>query len=310
MLQGAESRQAGEVERLIAWLHSQPEMDVICLSNSLLSGLARRLKEEFRVPVVCTMQGEDSFLDGLQAPYREQAWELLAARCADIDHFVAISHYYGELMGRRLELDPGRVTVVYPGIAVEEFSPSPAPPDPPTIGFLARMHLSKGLDTLVDAFHQLQMPGVRLRIAGAMTGEDERLVRSLRQRIRGDVDFFPNPDRAAKIQFLRGLTVLSVPANYGEAFGLYILEAWAAGLPVVQPRAGAFPELLEKTGAGLLFEPGDPASLTAALRQILCDPVATRRMGEAGLRAVHTDFTLGGMAREIETVLMKITHAA
>ena len=57
MLQRAESRQAGEVERLIAWLRTQPRPDVICLSNSLLSGLARRLKDEFRAPVVCTLQG-------------------------------------------------------------------------------------------------------------------------------------------------------------------------------------------------------------------------------------------------------------
>ena len=310
MLQGADSRQAGEVERLIVWLRTQPRPDVICLSNSLLSGLAPRLKQEFRVPVVCTLQGEDSFLDGLPEPYRRQSWELLAQRCADIDHFVAISHYHGELMNRRLELKPERVTVVYPGVVVDESQPAAAPPDPPVIGYLARMHPSKGLGTLVDAFLQLGMPGVRLRIAGTRTSQDERFVRSLQQRLPHDIEFLPNLDHASKHAFLRGLTVLSVPATYGEALGLYVLEAWAAGVPVVQPRHGAFPELVEKTGGGLLCAPDDPAALAAALRQLLRDPAAARQMGEAGRKAVRADFSIETMTQKIETLLLEVTHAA
>ena len=310
MLQGTESRQAGEAERLIAWLRTQPRPDVICLSNSLLGGLARRLKEEFRVPVLCTLQGEDSFLDSLPEPYRQQSWELLARRCADIDHFVAVSHYFGGVMGRRLELAPDRVTVVHPGIAAEDFHPAATPPDPPVIGFLARMHPGKGLGTLVDAFLQLGMPGVRLRIAGAMTGHDGRFVRSLQKRLPRDVEFLPNLDLPAKRAFLRSLTVLSVPATYGEAFGLYVLDAWAAGVPVVQPRHGAFPELLEKIGGGLLCAPDDPAALATALRQLLSDPAAARRMGEAGRRAVQSEFSTDAMVQKIETLLLQLTHAS
>jgi len=309
MLQGTESRQAGEVERLIAWLRTQPRPDVICLSNSLLSGLARRLKEEFRAPVVCTLQGEDSFLDGLPEPYRKQSWDLLARRCAEMDHFVAVSHYYSGLMCRRLGLKPERVTVIAPGVAVEDFSPADSPPDPPVIGYLARMHPGKGLGTLADAFLQLGMPGVRLRIAGAKTGQDEPFVRSLQRRLPRDVEFLPNLDHAAKREFLRGLTVLSVPATYGEALGLYVLEAWAAGVPVVQPRHGAFPELVEKTGGGILCDPDDPAALAVALRQLLRDPAAARRMGEAGRQAVRADFSIEAMTQKIETLLLQISHA-
>ncbi len=310
MLQGAESRQAGETERLIVWLRSQPRPDVICLSNSLLGGLVPRLKEEFRVPVVCTLQGEDSFLDGLPEPYRQQSWKLLARRCADIDAFVAVSHYYGALMTSRLGLQAERVSVIYPGISVAEFQPAAVPPDPPLIGFLARMHPCKGLGTLVDAFLQLGLPGVRLRIAGAKTSQDDRFVRSLRKRLPREIEFLPNLDLTAKQDFLRGLSVLSVPATYGEAFGLYVLEAWAAGVPVVQPRHAAFPELVEKTGGGLLCAPDDSAALAATLRQVLLDPAAARRMGEAGRQAVLTDFNTDQMALNMETLLLKITHAA
>ena len=199
--------------------------------------------------------------------------------------------------------------MIHPGIAAENFHPAAVPPDPPVIGFLARMHPGKGLGTLADAFLQLGMPGVRLRIAGAMTGQDGRFVRSLQRRLPGDVEFLPNLDLPAKREFLSGLTVLSVPATYGEALGLYVLEAWAAGVPVVQPRHGAFPELVEQTGGGLLCAPDDPAALAASLRQVLGDPAAGRRMGEAGRRAVQSDFSTDAMARKIETLLLQLTHA-
>ena len=311
MLAGAQSRQAGEVERLVAWLRTQPRPDVICLSNSLLSGLARPLKQEFRAPIVCAMQGEDSFLESLPEPYRRQSWDLLAQRCADIDHFTPVSRYHGDLMCGRLGIPSERATVLYPGLAFETFPPAapPAPPEPPVIGYLARMNRGKGLATLAEAFLQLGMPNVRLRIAGASTSHDERFVRSLRERLPGNVEFFPNLDHAAKHDFLRGLTLFSVPATYGEAFGLYLLEAWAAGVPVVQPRHGAFPELVEKTGGGLLCDPDDPAALAAALRWLLNDPALARRMGEAGRQAVAADFNIDATTRKLETLLQHVTNA-
>ncbi len=68
-------------------------------------------------------------------------------------------------------------------------------------------------------------------------------------------------DRPHKIDFLRNLDVLSVPATYDEPKGMFLLEAMANGVPVVQPRRGAFPEIMEKTGGGILVEPDDTASL-------------------------------------------------
>ena len=273
-----------ELGRLIGWLHSQPKPDVICLSNSLLTGLALRLKREFDVPIVCTLQGEDSFLDALPESHRQQAWELLAERCAGIDHFIAVSHYFAEVMTKRLNLPAGRVSVIHTGIAVEVFRPSDT--SPPVIGFLARMHPTKGLDPLVEAFLRLKTPGARLRVAGAMTRQDQRFVSALRRRLGDRAEFLPNLDRAAKADFMRSLAVFSVPATYGEAFGMYVLEAQAAGVPIVQPRHGAFPEVLAATGGGLLCEPNQPAALAAALDELLGDPARARRLGTAGREAV------------------------
>ena len=296
-----------ELERLIGWLRSQPAPDVICLSNSLLTGLATRLKQEFRVPIICTLQGEDSFLDALPEPYRERSWELLAQRCAGIDHFIAVSRYFSDVMTKRLNLPAERVSVVHPGIAVNEFLPENA--SHPVIGYLARMHPTKGLDTLVEAFLQLKTPGARLRIAGAMTGRDKAFVTSLRRKLGDRAEFLPNLDRAAKADFLRSLSVFSVPATYGEAFGMYVLEALAAGVPVVQPRHGAFPEVLAATGGGLLCEPNQPAALAAALDELLADPARARHLGAAGRQAVREKFNTVVMTANVEAILQKVTHA-
>ena len=317
MLQGENGRQAGEMARLVDWLRTQPPPDVLCLSNSLLGGLTRRLKEQLRAPVVCTLQGEDSFLDSLPEPYRRQAWELLAQRCADSDHFIAVSRYFGDAMRARLGLAAERVTVVPPGIAVDEFVPAPVAPEPPAIGYLARMHHAKGLGTLVEAFIQLKhegrFPTLRLRVAGAQTGADARYVRTLQRKLAAQhlleqTEFLPNLERRAKQEFLRSLTVFSVPATYGEAFGVYALEAMASGVPVVQPRHGAFPELLQQTGGGLLCAPDDPAALAAGLQDLLLDPTRARRLGAVGCAAVRERFSVDAMTRQVEEVLQRVVQ--
>ena len=294
----------GELDRLIAWLRTQPKPDVICLSNSLLTGLAGQLKRAFQVPIVCTLQGEDGFLDGLPEPYRQQSWKLLAQRCADVDHFITVSRYFGDVMIQRAGLQPDRVSVVHPGVNAEEFSL--AAPTQPMVGYLARMHPAKGLDALVDAFLQLKTPGARLGIAGAMTHGDKPFVESLRRKLGNRAQFFPNLDRPAKAGFLRGLSVFSVPATYGEAFGMYVLEAHAAGVPVVQPRHGAFPEVLAETRGGILYEPGQ---LAAALDELLGNPTRARQLGESGRQTVREKFSVEAMTTKVETILRKVIHA-
>ena len=298
MLRG-ESR---EIDRLLTWLRSQPEPDVVCLSNSLLSGLAHH----FRVPVVCTLQGEDGFLDGLPEPYRQQAWELLAQRCAGVKHFIPVSQYFGEQMRPRLGVPADRLTVGYPGINVAGYAPANA--TGPVVGYLARMHHAKGLNLLADAFLQLKVPGARLRVAGAMTSSDQPLVTLLRKKLGDRVEILPNLDRGAKLEFLRSLSVLSVPAE-GEAFGMYVLEALACGVPVVQPRSGAFPELIAATGGGILCEPGNPTALAAGLDELLRDPARARQLGEAGRQVVAEKFSVEAMSRAVEEILGKVIHA-
>jgi len=311
MLRGEEGRQARELDELIAWLKTQSPPEVVCLSNALLVGLTRKLKAELRTKVIVTLQGEDAFLDGLPDSHREAAWQLLRERAADVDHFIAPTRYFADLMTRRLQLPPDKVSVVYNGISLDGYDGSSLKPKvqgqkAPVLGYLARMCKEKGLDTLVEAFIVLKqrgtVPRLKLQIGGSCGPGDEPFVQSLRKRLAaagyiGEVAFLPNLARAEKIDFLQGLTVFSVPALYGEAFGLYLIEAWAAGVPVVQPWHAAFPELVAATGGGLISEP-DPKSLADKLEELLLHPEQARALGTAGATAVRTRFTTAAMAQE------------
>jgi glycosyltransferase involved in cell wall biosynthesis len=317
MLRGEAGNQARELEDLISWLKTQPRPNVIFLSNALLVGMAQRLKHDLDRPVVCMLQGEDYFLDSLANSHRAACWEALAERARGVDLFVAPSRYFGELMRSRLNLAPHRVRVVYNGISLEGYSAEHNPTQSktegvPILGFFARMCREKGLDTLVEAFIELhqrkRVARLRLCVAGSLGPSDEPFVNSLRKRlaaagIANQVEFHPNVDRGTKLTLLKSFSVLSVPARYGEAFGLYIIESLAAGVPVVQPRTAAFPELIELTGGGTLHEPDDPRALVEAIESMLLEPGRAHAFGAAGRRAVFEKFSAQAMANSlVETV--------
>lgn len=319
MLAGERGHQVRELRSLIGWLKTQRKPDVVCLSTALLVGLARTIKQELGAPVVSTLQGEDSFLDSLPEPHRQQAWALLNERLVDVDRLVAVSHYYGGVMRERLGLPPERVAVVHNGITLTGFEPAASPPDPPVVGYLARMCKAKGLDTLVEAFIELKrqdrFKSIKLRIAGARTHADASFVHEMQKRlaaagIADHVEWLPNIDRGQKQEFLRSISVLSVPATYGEAFGLYVIEALACGVPVVQPRHAAFPELIEATGGGILCEPDNVPALADGIESLLLHPDQARKLGQQGRQAVLEKFGVERMAKNVEDVLHQVTIGA
>jgi glycosyltransferase involved in cell wall biosynthesis len=185
----------------------------------------------------------------------------------------------------------------------------------PTIGYLARMHHGKGLTTLVDAFIELKKRGkvqhLRLSVTGTKTDDDNPYIAKLEKKlaaagVAGDVSWNPNVSHEEKIRLLQGASVLSTPATYGESFGLYVIEAMAAGVPVVQPRHAAFHELIEITGGGLLCEPDDVKSLADTLEQLLLDPDRARAMGRKGREVVLREFSIDRMAEKTEALLASL----
>ena len=317
MLRGEAGNQERELRHLLDWLKTQRRADVICLSNALLVGMARRLKAELRAPVVCNLQGEDAFLDALPARVRDLCWQTVSERSREIDCFIAPSRYFADRMTSRLSLPPEKVHVVFNGITLEGYRSPTATgngepsPGKPVLGFFARMCREKGLDTLVDAFiriHQrVQVPGLRLKVGGSCGPADEPVVDAQRDKLRKAglleaAEFCPNLTRAQKIAFLNSLTVFSVPALYGEAFGLYVVEALAAGVPVVQPRTASFPELVQSTGGGLLCDPGSAEALAVRIEELLLDSELRFRLARAGQQAAWRDFSAQAMAERMEIV--------
>jgi len=308
MLRGKDGRQRKELERLADWLAYQDRVDVVYLSNALLAGLVHRIKEALGAPVVCTLQDEDGFLDGLTEPYRGEAWGLLTELATHIDAFFPVSRYYAGVMQSRLNLPAGRVHVVHPGVETALYAPAEAPPDPPVIGYLGQESRASGLDLLVEAFLAIRrrgrVPGVRLRVAGGRLGADKPFIRTLADRIADAgadeaVEFLPIPSRHETPALLASMSVLSVPIRTAPAYALYLLEANAAGVPVVEPRTGAMEELVEATGGGVLVEPKNPTALADAIEALLLDPDRARALGRAGREAVLEHFTVERMADQV-----------
>ncbi len=303
MLRVEESRLRKELERLTRWLVTE-QPDVLCLSTALQAGMIRELRRHLDARVICQFQGEDTFLDSLPPPWRDACWHELAVRVREADTLVAPSESYAALMRERLGPGDLPVAVIPNGIELDGFVPSPAPAIPPVIGFLARMTREKGLDLTVDAFIRLRTklghPDARLHLAGAATPGDQGLLATLRQRLAAagltdSVTWSPNLSRAAKTEMLRSLTLFSVPAIYQEAFGLYVIEALASGVPVVQPDAASFPEIIRASGGGLLVRPNDPDALAQGWFELLDDPAARARMAKDGRRSAETLFSVAAM---------------
>jgi glycosyltransferase involved in cell wall biosynthesis len=333
MLQGTAGHQRREVLQLARWLTDEFRPEVICLSNALISGIVPELKRHLGVPILCTLQGDDIYLEWLPEAYKRRALELVRQNCQQIDGYLTTSRYYADFMAGYLGLPRDQIHVVYPGINLKGYdaadakaptssslppTPYPLPPAPLTVGYLARICPEKGLHVLVEAFEKLcRTPGVppcRLRAAGYLGERDRPYLDDLRKRIEqgGWADRFEYvgaPDHAGKVAFLQSLDVFSVPTTYREPKGLYLLEAWACGVPVVQPRHGSFPELIEATGGGLLVNPEDSTDLANSLRRLLSDHERRRELGRQGREAVWQRFHAGRMAEDTLQIFARYSSA-
>ncbi len=347
VLRGEDGRQAKELAKLIEWLEGfRPE--VVQLTNALFLGMAGPIRRALGVPVACGLTGEDLFLDALEEPWRSEVLAELRLRAADADGFVSPSLYYAGRMAPVLGVPRDRIHVVPLGIRLEgyaetgpaaaapagstpaESGPAAAAPgrrwsdggpEPFTVGYLARQCPEKGLHHLVEAFELLaagwpaDRPPPRLAVAGWIGPRDAPFVAGLRERLAAaglaaQADMGGEVDLAGKHAFLARLDALSVPAVYEEPKGLYVLEALAAGVPVVQPRHGAFPELIQATRAGLLVEPGSPAALADGLRRLADDPAVARELGRRGREAVAAHHGAAEMAEKTLAVYRGLVAGA
>lgn len=315
MLRGEQGHQAEEVARLVAWLRDEIRPDAVILTNLLIAGPVPAIRRELPgTKLLAILQGDDAFLDHLPSPFREQAIERMGDLGRRCDAIIVNSRFYGDSMSRLLRLDPQRVHVMPLTIDTSPYRDPPAERAAartsrgPRIGYFARIAPEKGLHHLVDAFIDLaQRPGredVVLEIAGWLGEQnrdylDRQLAKLATAGLSDRVHHRGSPDLAGKLAMLREIDILSVPTQHEEPKGLSILEALAAGVPVVLPAKGAFPEIVEPSGGGLLVPPDDPAALAEALDRLAQDAELRARLGQAGRQWVLNHRSIENQATEL-----------
>jgi glycosyltransferase involved in cell wall biosynthesis len=323
MLRGEDGFQGKEIVKLVEWIRGQRPFDLIVLPNSLLLGLAPPLVRALGRPVCCTLQGEDLFLESLPAEDCAESRRLIRSHRDSVARFIAVSDFYAEHMAQYLDLPRARLRTVPLGIHVAgEVTPPPTsgPKQPFTLGFFARVAPEKGLHMLAEAYALMRrdgrLPAGRLEAAGYLAPEHHGYLEKIQAGLAAaglaaEFRYHGALDREAKMRFLRSLDVASVPSPYAEPKGMSVLEALACGTPVVQPRHGAFPEILARTGGGVLFAPGDVAALAAAVVDLHDDPYRRKALGEQGARGVRREYSAGRMAeRAIEVYDEAVREAA
>jgi glycosyltransferase involved in cell wall biosynthesis len=320
MLRGMDGFQRKEIVKMLAWLETQPRFDVINLPFVLLIGLARPFRQRLEAPIACTLQGDDLFLENLREPWKSQSLDLIRRALDDVDVFIAVSEYYVEFMTRYLGIPRSRLRVVPIGINMSGHQPRPARRTPPyTVGYFARVAPEKGLHVLVEAYARLRarpgVPKTKLLAAGYLLNEHRAYLSGIEARVRGlgfadEFRYAGAPDRAGKIALYSEMDVFSAPATYDEPKGFTLIEAMANGIPIVQPRRGAFTEIVERAGGGLLVAPDDPEALADGLFALLTDRDRAAALGNAGAEGVRRDFTSDRMAETAERVYEELRSSS
>jgi len=320
MLRGEDGYQRKDIAKMTGWLRDESKPDIVTLPNCLLSGLAKPIREAVGRPVCCTLQGEDLFLSQLPEPYRRQSWELIRSNAAHVDRYAAVSEFAADYWRRELGIPAYRMNVVPLGINLEGYDPGlRVHSDRFTVGYLARVAPEKGLHLLVESYIRLRREtdfgGAALESAGYLAPEHRGYLRGIEKQMKdagfaAEFRYHGELDRVRKIEFLRDLDVMSVPCTYDEPKGLSILEAMANGVPVVQPRRGAFPEILQRTGGGILVQPDDAGSLAQAIHGLWKNRERIAELGRNGAQGVRQHYGVAQMAARALEVYRHIASAA
>jgi len=308
MLLGEEGKQREELEQMADWIAENCKPEIIHLSNALLLGLAYKLKERTNVPVVCSLQDEDVWVDVMKPASRDEVWKLMHEKSQYVDLFVSVSNYYAEVSMEKMKIPSEKIETLHLGVDPSTYKEIHTIQRKRNIGYLSRMNYDNGLDILVDAFILLKkqkgFEDVNLVITGGSTGYDAKFISNLKKKLKKenriqDVDFCEDFACEDRSNFFKRISVLSVPVRLGEAFGIYLLEAMAAGVPVVQPALGAFTEIIKLSGGGLIYEPNTPGKLALTLARILNDKELLTEKSSNGYQGILKHFDIGIQAEKL-----------
>jgi glycosyltransferase involved in cell wall biosynthesis len=317
MIEGDNAFRKNEMERLVRYLQKDGKPDIIHLSNALILGIARQLKNRIKVKIVCSLLNEDDWIDDMVEPYRGKAWEMIAQESVYVDSFVTPSHYYKELFKQKTGLKGDNIFVVPLG-----FDPDPVDiprneNHPPAVGYFCRVNYHNGFDKLVDAFIKLKSDSIvsdlTLNVCGGFTGDDKPFIAEQIKKVREhgfqkSVRIYPEFQGNKKLEFFSEVDVISVPVRKYDGYGLYILEANSSGVPVVQPATGAFPEILQITKGGVTYTPDTVEELCEVLLRLLKDRSLREVLGSNGKMNVRQELSLDKMSAGLSEVYSSNDH--
>jgi glycosyltransferase involved in cell wall biosynthesis len=318
MMQGEDGNLRKELVKLVRWLETDVRPDIVQLSNALLLAFAGEIRRRLKVPVVCSLSGEDVFLERIPEPHYSQIRRLMIERASHVTAFTSLNRYYADFMIDYVGIPPERVHVIRHGLKLDGHGRRRQPPEgePVTIGYFARICHDKGLHQLVEAFKLLcddpTLPPIKLVAGGYLNAADKPYLEDLTQKLRGwgladRFHYAGEPDRAGKIALMQTFDLMCAPTVYRESKGLSVLEAMANHVPVVLPAHGAFPELIDDTGGGLLFEPDNVASLAETLKRLVLDRPLADTLGERGAAAIRDRYHDGAMATATLSLYRQLT---
>jgi glycosyltransferase involved in cell wall biosynthesis len=308
-LKGVEGNLRKEFDKFLEWAVDQPRPDVIVLPYTLLIALAKPLREALGRPVICALQGEDLFLEGLQEPWRTECLQLIREQIGSVDLYLPVSEFYERLMSAYLGIPRDRMEVLPLGISFDGYQPREKALDGPfKIGYFARVAPEKGLHVLAEAMRLVksEAPNAVMQAAGYMGAENREYLRECHKF--SEFEYLGTMDRDQKQRFLESQDVLCVPSPYADPKGTYLLEALAAGTPFVQARHGAFPEIAAKTGGGLLADGPDPRSIAATLLDLIRNRERVRELAAAGLQGVHREYSLRKSAEKALAIYSRVAN--
>lgn len=317
MLLGEEGEQSADLDKMVDWIGEHCKPDVIHLSNALLLGLARRMKEKLNVPVVCSLQDEDVWVDVMKPSARDHVWKLMGERAKDVDAFIAVSEFYAKAAQKWMNLPSEILYSVHLGVDPVDYPFSNAVARKREIGYISRMNAENGTEVLIDAFMILKkeerFADVHLHLTGGSTGEDTIFIKAQKKKLeenglRSFAHFWEGFEGNHRKNFLKRMQLISVPVLNGEAFGIYLTEAMASGIPVVQPNLGAFPEIVNTAGGGVIYDPNTPEALAKAWAELLDNPEKIEQLSNEARKSVEANFDINRQAEKLVEIYQMIEH--
>ena len=314
MLLGEEGQQKVELQRMVDWIVDNCSPDVIHLSNALLLGLAQQLGERLNVPVICSLQDEDVWVDVMKPSARDSVWKLMSKKAEHVSSFISVSDYYAGVMKEKMDIPDEKLLSVHIGVDPADYAFVPVSEKKRNIGYVSRMCHENGLDILIDAFILLkkkeEFSDVGLVLTGGSTGDDRKYLHEINHRLREhglhhQVEIHEDFEEQGLREYFEKVSMVSVPVRNGEAFGIYLLESMASGVPVVQPPLGAFPEIVGLTGGGIIYEENTPEVLAQSLERLLRDPKELDRLSRKGKEGVEQHFQIDMQAERMIAIYEK-----